>query len=103
MLCTKFNICFSFSFLIQGSAADLAKTGLLISEEKLAKAGVESKLVMMIHDEMVWQIHGSHLEMAATVVKQSLESCGEVLKMKMETKVKISVGDTWGELEDFHF
>ena len=43
------------SFLIQGSAADIAKTALLRSEEKLAEAGVESVLVMMIHDEMVWE------------------------------------------------
>ena len=98
MLCIKF----SFSFLIQGSAADLAKTGLLISEEKLAKAGVGSDLVMMIHDEMVWQVHESQLEKAAALVKQSLESSGEALNMKMETKVKISVGDTWGEMEEFH-
>ena len=73
-----------------------------MSEEKLAKAGVESELVMMIHDEMVWQVPDSHLEMAAALVKESLESCGEALNMKLETKVKISVGDTWGELKEFH-
>ena len=60
---------------------------------------MESKLVMMIHDEMVWQVPGPHLEKAAAAIKESLESCGQSLNMSLETKVKISVGDSWGEME----
>ena len=106
MLSNKFNICFSFSFLIQGSAADLAKTGLLISEEKLAKAGVESKLVMMIHDEMVWQVGEGMVDTAASIVRECLQTCGQVttsegVRRCLDMKVKISVGSTWGKLTPY--
>ena len=64
---------------------DLAKTVLLRSEERLAEAGEESELVMMIHDEMVSE------------VEEAPPHCrlrGEAL----ETKVRIAVGITWGDL-----
>ena len=89
-----------FSFLIQGSTADLAKTALLRSEEKLAEAEVESVLVMMIHDEMVWEVKDSHLHKAAAVVKESLEACGEAVGLQLETRVRIAVGLTWGDLSE---
>ena len=89
-----------FSFLIQGSAADVAKTGLLRSEEKLAEAGVESVLVMMIHDEMVWEVRDADLHTAAAVVKETLESSCEAIGMPLETKVRIAVGKSWGDLRE---
>ena len=89
-----------FSFIIQGSAADLAKTALLMAEEKLAETGVESVLVMMIHDEMVWEVKEADISTAAAVVKQSLESCGAALGLELETRVRITVGKTWGDLSE---
>ena len=71
---------------------------MLKSEERLVEAGVESELVMMIHDEMVWEVEEAHLHTAASVVKLSLESCGESLGLALETKVRIAVGSTWGDL-----
>ena len=88
------------SFLIQGSAADIAKTALLRSEEKLAEAGVESVLVMMIHDEMVWEVRDADLHTAASVVKETLETSCETIGMRMETKARIAVGKSWGELSE---
>ena len=88
------------SFLIQGSAADIAKTALLRSEEKLAEAGVESVLVMMIHDEMVWEVRDTDLHTAASVVKETLETSCETIGMRMETKARIAVGKSWGELSE---
>ena len=87
------------SFLIQGSAADRAKTALLRSEEKLAEAGVES-VVMMIHDEMVWEVRDTDLHTAASVVKETLETSCETIGMRMETKARIAVGKSWGELSE---
>lgn len=89
-----------FSFIIQGSAADLAKTALLMAEEKLAQNGVESVLVMMIHDEMVWEVKEADISTAAAVVKQSLETCGAALGLELETRVKITVCKTWGDLSE---
>ena len=71
---------------------------MLRSEEKLAEAGVESVPVMMIHDEMVWEVKDADLQTAAVVVKETLESSCEAIGMPLETKVRIAVGKSWGEL-----
>ena len=88
------------SSFIQGSAAVIAKTALLRSEEKLAETGVESVLVMMIHDEMVWEVRDADLHTAASVVKETLETSCETIGMRMETKARIAVGKSWGELSE---
>ena len=95
----------AFNFLIQGSAADIAKTALIRAQENLAVAGLSEDLdlVMMIHDEMVWQGRGESVDKAVEVVQESLECCGEVLagdgsRRSLNMKVKISVGDSWGKL-----
>ena len=71
---------------------------MLRAEERLAEAGVESVLVMMIHDEMVWEVKDADLQTAAAVVKETLESSCEAIGMPLETKVRIAVGKSWGEL-----
>ena len=96
--CPQHKLSLYFSFIIQGSAADLAKTALLMTEERLAETGVESVLVMMIHDEMVWEVKDADLQTAAAVVKETLESSCEAIGMPLETKVRIAVGKSWGEL-----
>jgi len=94
----------AFNFLIQGSAADIAKTGLLKAEENLEAENVEAHLVMMIHDEMVWEVKEEDLVTAAKVVKESLETTQQVVgadgqARKMEMKVKICWGGNWGTLK----
>ena len=64
---------------------------------------VECDLVMMIHDEMVWQVNTHHVTQAATIVRNSLEFCGQVIssqgpKRKLDMKVKLSAGPSWGNL-----
>ena len=73
---------------------------MLRSEEKLSEAGVESVLVMMIHDEMVWEVRDADLHTAAAVVKEALETSCEAIGMPLETKVRIAVGKSWGDLTE---
>ena len=93
----------AFNFLIQGSAADIAKTGLIRVEENLAAEQIDSNLVMLIHDEMVWEVREDSLLAAASIVKSSLESFKEVhgadgQGRTMEMKVKLFAGKSWGKL-----
>ena len=96
----------AFNFLIQGSAADVVKTALLRAEESLEMEKLEASLVMMIHDEMVWEVRVRDISAAAEVVKESLENTREVLGMdgksrRLEMKVKICSGDDLGSLALF--
>ena len=94
----------AFNFLIQGSAADIAKTALIRAQEALSVAGVDSELVMMIHDEMVWQVREGMEDTAAEVVRECLQDCGQVIsadgtRRSLDMKVKIYVGPTWGSMK----
>ena len=81
----------------------MVKTALLRAEESLEMEKLEASLVMMIHDEMVWEVRESDMAAAAEVVKKSLENTREVLGMdgksrRLEMKVKICSGDDLGSL-----
>ena len=51
---------------------DIAKTALIRAEESLVVGGVEAELVMMIHDEMVWQVGEGMVDTAASIVRECL-------------------------------
>jgi hypothetical protein len=44
---------------VVGSAADIAKSALLYADQKLAALGVEARILLMIHDEIVWEVKDS--------------------------------------------
>ena len=54
---------------------DIAKTALIRAEESLVVGGVEAELVMMIHDEMVWQVGEGKVDTAASIVRECLQTC----------------------------
>ena len=39
-----------------GSAADIAKSALLGAQQRIAARGLEARIVLMIHDEIVWEV-----------------------------------------------
>lgn len=53
--------------LLQGSAADLCKMAMILTEEELrcSVPPVRAHLVLQIHDELVWEVHEEDLERAA--------------------------------------
>ena len=96
----------AFNFLIQGSAADIVKSAVLRAEESMEVEGVKARLVMMIHDEMAWEVEEKDVIVAGEIIKNSLEGTKEVIGMdgksrKLEMKAKISYGDDWGSLTVF--
>ncbi len=44
---------------VVGSAADIAKSALLYADQKLAALGVEARILLMIHDEIIWEVKDS--------------------------------------------
>lgn len=65
---------------IQGSAADIIKIAMVNTEKALEKSGIDAKIVLQVHDELI-------LEAADNCVN---EAC-ELLKREMENAVKLSV------------
>lgn len=61
---------------IQGTAADVIKLAIRYTDEDLEKAGLKDrvKLVLQIHDELVYEVEDSVLEKASKIIKNSMES-----------------------------
>ncbi|MBI2038787.1 MAG: hypothetical protein HYT22_00685 [Candidatus Niyogibacteria bacterium] len=83
---------------IQGSAADMIKKAMVRLHPALAKAGLGKKvrMVLQIHDELLFEIEDSAVKEAATLIKQEMEG---VYKDDIPLAVEVSAGPNWAELK----
>ena len=64
---------------LQGSAADIMKIAMLKVDDALSKAGLKSKIVLQIHDELIVDCYPHEAEQVKQIVKQQMESAVELL------------------------
>ena len=81
--------------VIQGSAADLMKQSMINIARRIEKESFESKMLLQIHDELVFEVPPQELEALKTSVREEMES---VAKLRIPLKVDIKCGDTWAEI-----
>ena len=77
---------------IQGTAADLIKIAMLNIYPRLQAEGLKSRMIMQVHDELVFEVPEKELESMARLVREEMEG---VYKMSVPLKVDIKWGDTW--------
>ncbi|MDX2360658.1 MAG: DNA polymerase I [Crocinitomicaceae bacterium] len=77
---------------IQGSAADVIKLAMIGVQGAMEQAGMKSKMLLQVHDELVFDVHESEVEKLQTLVKSEMESAVE-LTVPME--VEMEVADNW--------
>ena len=78
--------------VLQGSAADIIKVAMLRVSGALAAAGRRSRLVLQIHDELVFESPDDELDELLPLVRATM--CG-AFEMDPPLDVSIGVGDTW--------
>ena len=78
--------------VLQGSAADIIKVAMLRVSAALAAAGRRSRLVLQIHDELVFESPDDELDELLPLVRATM--CG-AFEMEPPLDVSIGVGDTW--------
>jgi len=81
---------------IQGSASDLIKLAMLQIHSKLCAAKLKSKMILQVHDELVFDCPESELKPVAELVKERMEN---VMKLNVPIKVDIKKGKNWLEAE----
>ena len=81
---------------IQGSAADIIKIAMIRVYEAIRKAGLRSKLILQIHDELVINTYPEEKE---TVEKLLVENMESAYKMAVELKADVNEGKNWYELK----
>jgi len=81
---------------IQGSASDLIKLAMLAIHNEIKSKKLRSKMIMQIHDELVFDVPVEELKEGAELVRNRMEN---VLKLDVPIRVDIKKGRNWLELE----
>jgi len=84
---------------IQGSAADIIKIAMINIHKKLNEknpdgSGWKSKMLLQVHDELVFDVHNSELEKIQPMIKHEMENA---FKMAVPLDVEIGLGKNWLE------
>ena len=82
---------------IQGSASDLIKLAMIKIYEQMHIRKLRAKMVLQIHDELVFDVSQQELKELAELVKDRMEN---VLKLDVPIKVDIKFGENWLEMEE---
>lgn len=77
---------------IQGSAADIIKIAMLRVDEALVEAGLTSRVLLQVHDELLLEVAPGEEDSLAEVVRQGMGSAADLL---VPLEVNIGVGDNW--------
>lgn len=79
---------------IQGSAADLIKIAMIRVNEAMKKANVKSKMLLQIHDELIFEVPEEELYQMKALVKEAMENA---MELRVPLKASIQAGKTWYE------
>ena len=79
---------------IQGSAADIIKIAMINIHKKLKSENWQSKMLLQVHDELVFDVHNSELEKIQQMIKHEMENA---FKMIVPLEVEIGSGKNWLE------
>jgi DNA polymerase-1 len=79
---------------IQGTAADIMKLAMINVDKALVKAGVQSRILLQVHDELVLEVVKSELDQVKAIVIQEMTNAS---KLNVPLEVNVGVGKSWGE------
>ncbi|WP_034259679.1 DNA polymerase I [Altibacter lentus] len=79
---------------IQGSAADIIKIAMIRIHEKMTKAGYKSKMLLQVHDELVFDVYKPELEELKVLIKKEME---KAYPLSVPLEVELGVGENWLE------
>ena len=85
---------------IQGSAADIIKLAMLRVRSALQEAGLKTRLLLQVHDELVLETPKEELETAAALVKREMEN---VYPLDVPLLVEVSYGLNWRDVTHIEF
>jgi DNA polymerase-1 len=83
---------------LQGTAADIIKKAMLEMEPALKKAGLSGRMLLQLHDELLFEVPTGELAATARVVRRVME---EVVKLQAPLVVELRSGRNWGEMYSY--
>ena len=79
---------------IQGTAADILKKAMVEIYDEFNKRNLKSKMLIQVHDELVFNVLNDELEVVKKIVKDKMEN---TIKLSVPLKVDIEIGNNWYE------
>jgi DNA polymerase-1 len=80
---------------IQGTAADLIKVAMVDIFNALEEGGFQSKMILQVHDELVFDVHRSELERIQPLIREKMAHA--LPNLKVPILVEMGIGENWLE------
>ncbi|MDQ3219708.1 MAG: DNA polymerase I [Acidobacteriota bacterium] len=77
---------------IQGTASDIVKIAMLKVDAALKKEGLQTQMIMQVHDELLFEAPKAEVKRASEIIKREMEAAAE---LDVPLIVEIGVGDNW--------
>jgi len=80
---------------IQGTAAEIIKKAMIALGEAIKTQGLKSKMIMQVHDELIFEVPPEEVNLMQQLVKEKMEG---VVSLSVPLTVKVKVGKNWAEV-----
>ena len=77
---------------IQGTAADIIKIAMIKVYNRLKESGLDAKLILQVHDELIVEAREDCAEQVAALLKEEMENA---VKLTVPMTVDVNIGRTW--------
>ncbi len=77
---------------IQGTAADIIKIAMIRVDRRLKESGLDARLVLQVHDELIVECHESVAEQTKTILVEEMEKAAT---LRVALKVEAAIGENW--------
>ncbi len=77
---------------IQGSSADIIKIAMINCYKRFEQENLKSKMIMQVHDELVFDVVKDEKEIVMDIVKKEMESC---IELQVNLSIDINEGNNW--------
>ena len=81
--------------IIQGTAAEIMKLAMISLSNAIKEKGLASKMLLQVHDEMIFEVPLEEVEQMTTLVRSCMENA---YKLSIPLKVGLETGSSWGEM-----
>jgi DNA polymerase-1 len=79
---------------VQGSAADVVKMAMIKIQKELEKEKLETKMLLQVHDELIFESPINEVEVASNIIKIEMENA---IETQVPLLVEVGVGNNWLE------
>ena len=79
---------------VQGTAADIIKLAMVRTDRALREAGMQSRLILQVHDELLLECPPEEADRAAEILRAAMEGAAE---LKVPLVAEVHRGKNWAE------